>query len=685
VGRCAIKRGVRSPLKCFEGNTGDPTTLSSQIQKVRERFALRQVVFVGDRGMLTSARIREECVGVEGLEWVSGLKSTQIQGLLEADAFQPSLFDETDMAEITTPEYPGERLVVCRNPLLAAERARVREALLQATEAELDTIVRATTRTRQRLSGQDHIGIRVGKVINPFKMGKHFRYEIRDQHFSYERNIEKIDQEKALDGSYVIRTSVSSERLSTEDTVYAYKSLSQVERAFRSCKTMDLRMRPIYHCLPHRVKAYIFLCMLAYYVEWHMRQLLAPMLCDDADKDRAQALRPSPQDHRGWFASTQFADLARRLGHDYQEPSTAQDCGCSYGYDDNPANSSTEEKEVLSVAEKYPYRATVPPVPPGTCRPLWSVMIPTYHCATYLRQTLASVLAQDPGPEVMQIEVIDDHSTADDPAAVVEAMGHGRIGFYRQPNNVGITRNFHTCLTRSRGTLIHLLHGDDCVRDGFYRTMQQAFVECPDIGAAFCRHIYMDEYGHLQAISPLEHRASGVLNNGLAWLAAEQRIMTPSMVVRREVYENLGGFDRRLVCSEDWEMWVRIATHYPIWYEVEPLAVYRMHWHSNTGRHLRTAEDMHYTRLAIDIFQSYLPVHTARDIANHARETYALSALDTAYKMLMRDDMTAALAQVQAALACRRSWKVLRRLLSVLVWGSAGWLRQRRARDAGAR
>jgi transposase len=288
------KEGCPIAIDVFEGNTGDPTTLSSQIQKVRERFALRQVVFVGDRGMVTSAGIREECVGVEGLEWVSCLKSTQIQGLLEADAFQPSLFDQKDMAEITTPDYPGERLVVCRNPLLAAERARVREALLQATEAALDAIVRATTRTRQRLTGQDHIGIRVGKVINQCKVGKHFRYEIRDKHFSYERNIETIDHEKALDGIYVIRTSVSSDRLSTEDTVYAYKSLSQVERAFRRCKTMDLRMRPISHFLPHRVKAHIFLCMLAYYVEWHMRQLLAPMLCDDADKDRAQALRPSP-------------------------------------------------------------------------------------------------------------------------------------------------------------------------------------------------------------------------------------------------------------------------------------------------------------------------------------------------------------------------------------------------------
>ncbi len=288
------KEGCPIAIEVFEGNTGDPTTLSSQIQKVRDRFALRQVVFVGDRGMLTSARIREEFVGVEGLDWVSCLKATQIQGLLEADAFQPSLFDEKDMAEITSPDYPDERLVVCRNPLLAAERARVREELLQATEEKLDNIVRATTRTRQRLTGQDNIGIRVGKVINQFKVGKHFTYEIRDEHFSYQRNTENIDKEKALDGIYVIRTSVLSARLSADETVVAYKSLSQVERAFRSCKTMDLKMRPIYHFLPHRVKVHIFLCMLAYYVEWHMRQSLAPMLFDDEHKDRAQALRTSP-------------------------------------------------------------------------------------------------------------------------------------------------------------------------------------------------------------------------------------------------------------------------------------------------------------------------------------------------------------------------------------------------------
>jgi glycosyltransferase involved in cell wall biosynthesis len=310
-------------------------------------------------------------------------------------------------------------------------------------------------------------------------------------------------------------------------------------------------------------------------------------------------------------------------------------------------------------------------------------MIPTYDCATYLRQTLASVLSQDPGSEAMQIEVIDDHSTADDPSAVVAELAPGRVGFYRQPENVGIIRNFHTCLTRSQGTLVHLLHGDDYVRDGFYRKLQQAFVERPDIGAAFCRHIYMDEHGHWQGIAPLAQMDSGVLCHGLEWLAAEQRIMTPSIVVRREIYEKLGSFDSRLRCSEDWEMWVRIAAHYPIWYEVEPLAVYRMHGHSNTGRHLRTAEDMHYTRQAIDIFHAYLPAHLAEAISARARETYALSALDTAYKLLLQEDLAAARAQVAAALKFCRSCRVLWKILRLLLWGGAGWLRLCRVRDTG--
>ena len=328
-------------------------------------------------------------------------------------------------------------------------------------------------------------------------------------------------------------------------------------------------------------------------------------------------------------------------------------------------------------SESYRYRGSIPPAPEGQRAPLWSVMIPTYNCATYLKTTLASVLAQDPGPEVMQIEVIDDHSTNDNPLDVVKEVGCRRIGFYRQAENVGHTRNFETCLKRSRGQLIHLLHGDDYVRDGFYKKMQDALLKNIQIGAAFCRQIFMDEFGHWQSISPLEQMQSGILNNGLERLALEQRIMTPSIVVRRTVYEELGGFDNRLLCSEDWEMWMRIAASYPLWYEVEPLAVYRMHSISNTGRHIRTGEDILYTCQAIDIFKSYLPDNIANKVSKKAKETYALSALDTAWKMSIKCDWVAMMAQIRAAHNCSRSFRIIRKIIKLWLWSGIHWIRQK--------
>jgi hypothetical protein len=255
---------------------------------------------------------------------------------------------------------------------------------------------------------------------------------------------------------------------------------------------------------------------------------------------------------------------------------------------------------------------------------------------------------------------------------VVKELGGGRVTFFRQQQNVGHTANFATCLERSRGKLVHLLHGDDYVRNGFYQKMQSAFEQRPDIGAAFCRQIFMDERGHWQNISSLEQAASGILDSWLERLASEQRIMTPSIVVRRDVYEQLGGFDRRLVCSEDWEMWVRIAARYPIWYEVEPLAVYRMHGESNTGRHIRTAEDMRYTHAAIEMFQSYLPRNIAVDIVPRARQTYAISALDTAYAMFTKRDSAAMRAQLREALRLSWSLKIVRHLVRLSV-RAAGW------------
>ena len=312
------------------------------------------------------------------------------------------------------------------------------------------------------------------------------------------------------------------------------------------------------------------------------------------------------------------------------------------------------------------YRTTISPVPKMEVRPLWSVMIPTYNCADYLRKTLAAVLAQDPGQELMQIEVVDDCSTNDNPAAVVAELGKNRVQFFRQSKNLGVTKNFDTCLERSQGHLVHILHGDDLVLEGFYDKMQNAFEQQSDIGAAFCRQIFIDDEGNQLALSDLEQGKSGILNNWLERLASEQRIMTPSIVVRREAYEKLGGFDQRLICSEDWEMWVRIAANYPIWYEVEPLAVYRMHNNSNTGRHIRTGEDMRYTRKAISIFKTYLPVTIAERVSKQARETYALSALDMAHSLLAKQDIKAALVQMKEALQFSFSARVVRRAIGLV-------------------
>ena len=312
------------------------------------------------------------------------------------------------------------------------------------------------------------------------------------------------------------------------------------------------------------------------------------------------------------------------------------------------------------------YRSMIDPVPSGEHRPLWSVMIPTYNCANYLRETLASVLAQDPGKELMHIEVIDDHSTMDHPGAVVAELGQDRVGFYQHPKNVGVPENFDACLKRSRGHLVHILHGDDLVLGGFYNKMQQAFEMEHELGAAFCRQIFIDEEGRQIDISDLEQNESGVLSNWLERLASEQRIMTPSIVVRREAYEKLGGFDHRLRCSEDWEMWVRIATNYPIWYEVEALAAYRMHSNSNTGRHIRSGEDMRYTRKAISIFKSYLPAHIAEQVSKRARETYALSSLDMASSLFAKGDIKAAFVQIREAVQFSFSFKVMRRAIRLI-------------------
>ena len=285
--------GCPVAVEVFTGNTADPKTLTPQVEKVRQKFGLSRIIFVGDRGMLTSARLREDFHGVEGFGWVSALRTTEIQKLVAGAGFQFSLFDQRDFGEVHSPEFPGERLIACRNPLLQQERARKREELLQATERELQPIVEATQRQKNRLRGKDQIALRVGKIIDRFKMGKHFIIEVTETSFSFRRDLDRIATEAALDGIYVIRTNVPASELSAEDAVRSYKRLSVVERAFRSCKTVDLHIRPIYHQLPERVRAHVFLCMLAYYVEWHMRQKLAPMLFEDDDPEAGEALRSS--------------------------------------------------------------------------------------------------------------------------------------------------------------------------------------------------------------------------------------------------------------------------------------------------------------------------------------------------------------------------------------------------------
>jgi hypothetical protein len=285
--------GCPVAVEVFPGNTGDPKTVTPQVAKLRQRFQLKQVILVGDRGMLTSARIREDLQPEEGLQWISALKSIQIQQLVKGGQLQLSLFDQRDLAEIQHPSYPGERLIACRNPLLAEERSRKRKELLEATEKQLHKIVAATQRKKRPLRGRKEIGLAVGKILGRYKMGKHFKLTIEEDQFSVERKQDNIEREAALDGIYVVRTSVPAESLTSDKVVSHYKRLSDVERAFRSLKSVDLKIRPIHHHLEDRVRAHVFLCMLAYYVEWHMRRALAPILFDDDDPQAAEAARPS--------------------------------------------------------------------------------------------------------------------------------------------------------------------------------------------------------------------------------------------------------------------------------------------------------------------------------------------------------------------------------------------------------
>jgi hypothetical protein len=307
-GLLCAKDGCPVAIEVFDGNVADPATLANQVKKLKERFALERVVLVGDRGMITEARI-EEVLKPAGLDWITTLRAPAIRSLAEAGSLQLSLFDERDLATITSLDYPGERLVACRNPLLADERARKREDLLVATEKKLAAIAARVHRAKKPLRGKDKIALAIGRVIDKYKMAKHFDLNITDDRFTFARNTAKIGAEAALDGVYVVRTTVSEAVLDQTATVTAYKQLSTAERAFRSLKTVDIEVRPIYHRRADRVRAHVFLCMLAYYVEWHMRQKLKSILFDDHDKAAADAARPSV------VAKAERSEAARRKAH----------------------------------------------------------------------------------------------------------------------------------------------------------------------------------------------------------------------------------------------------------------------------------------------------------------------------------------------------------------------------------
>ncbi|MBV6621577.1 MAG: glycosyltransferase [Rivularia sp. (in: Bacteria)] len=319
----------------------------------------------------------------------------------------------------------------------------------------------------------------------------------------------------------------------------------------------------------------------------------------------------------------------------------------------------------------HPYRPSILPIQQDVERPLWSVMIPTYNCAEYLRYTLKSVLAQDPGPQKMQIVVIDNNSTEDDPKAVVEELGAGRVEFYQQLSNVGLMNNFQTCFELSRGKLIHLLCSDDCVREGFYEKMAQPFEEHPEVGAAFCRSILIDDRNQWKGLSDFEMPHSGILPKSWLHRIAELCcISVPSVaVVRREVYENLGGFDRRCGISADWEMWVRIFAHYPMWFEAEPLAMWRVHLQSANNVNVKSDVFIQENYNTVEtILKSYIPETEANKLAQTTKQNCAFLALESADTLIKKGDIPKGMLQIKTALSYSKSPKVVKSASRIILW-----------------
>jgi hypothetical protein len=298
-------RGCPVAVSVHEGNVADSTTFMPEVQRLRAQFGLEQLVVVGDRGMIGHKTI-EQLRDIKGIGWISALKSASIRTLVEQQQLQLGLFDERNLIELSSPEYPGERLVACRNPELAALRARKRAELLAATEKNLQTIKERVD--AGKLAGADAIGLRVGKVVNQYKVAKHFELAIGDKSFTFKRKHDAIAAEAALDGIYIIRTSVDATRMDAADCVRNYKALANVERAFRSLKTVDLKVRPIHHRTANRVRAHILLCMLAYYVEWHMREAWAPLMFADTDRQAKATRDPVAPAKRSKAALDKVAD-----------------------------------------------------------------------------------------------------------------------------------------------------------------------------------------------------------------------------------------------------------------------------------------------------------------------------------------------------------------------------------------
>lgn len=316
---------------------------------------------------------------------------------------------------------------------------------------------------------------------------------------------------------------------------------------------------------------------------------------------------------------------------------------------------------------KPPTFPSILPVSNSINRPLWSIMIPTYNGDTYLEETLNSILEQDLDPQNTEIEVVDDCSTQGNTEAIVKTVGRGRVKFYRQPQNLGLVENWNACINRSRGHWVHILHQDDRVLPGFYHQMQQVFEAFPQVGAVFCRHYYIDESGKLKLLSNLEQENPGILNNWLERIAVRQEIQFPSIVVRRSVYEHLGGFYPPVGYAADWEMWKRIATHYPVGYQPTPLACWRMHSFSASSRSIKQAKDMADLQHSIDISASYLPPEKTANLSRQAQENYSLYALQTARKFLESGQANEAIAQIRAALKLSQSPQVRDRVIALFI------------------